>query len=107
MNIENLTIGSALDILNKYDKNKVVPLGWGFGSSHSNRGDYSELGLEPKTNVTIGEMIEELSNSIGKTFTGWKGGEYTMHEDSNICLSYEGRRGTNISNIFLELLIEK
>lgn len=107
MNIENLTIGSALDILNKYDKNKIVPLGWGFGSAHSNRGYYSDLGLEPKTNVTIGEMIEELSNSIGKTFTGWKGGEFDMDENTDIHLSNEGSCGTNISNIFLELLIEK
>lgn len=106
MRIENLTISSALEILNQYDKNKIVELGWGEDSGHSNRGYYSDLGLEPQYNVTIGEMIDELKNCVGRTFTGWKGGEFEMDMNTDIHLSNEGSCGTNISNIFLELLIE-
>lgn len=50
----------------------------GFGSPMSYRGYYDELAFEPKDDVSFGEMLTHAKAALGATFTGYKGGEYTM-----------------------------
>lgn len=38
------------------------------------------MAFAPKDNVTFGEMLEHARIAIGATFSGYKGGEYTMGE---------------------------
>lgn len=104
--IYQLTISDALKILKEYDQETIIKFGWGLQSGHANRGYYHELGLEPRYNVSIKEMISELESNIGATHYGWKGGEYTYYEGSSIHLSEEGSCGTPISNILLDLLLK-
>lgn len=52
----------------------------GFGAPHSDRGDYSDVGFEPAARTTFGEMLRHARSALGRTFTGYKGGKYTMHE---------------------------
>lgn len=91
MNYDNqLTIEQAIKVLEKYDPATKVKYGWGVGSAHSYRGYYSDLGLEPKYNVTVNEMLQELKHSRGLTFTGWKGGEFDMYDGTLIWFAKEG-----------------
>lgn len=104
--IFDLTLGEALEILENQDPTSIIRLGWGKGSGHSYRGYYHEIGLEPKNNVSIQEMIDELKNMIGATLTGWKGGEYQYSKESMINLAEEGSTGTPISNTLLQYMIK-
>lgn len=83
-----MVLEDLIEELEKHDPQKVVPLG--FCHPHSYRGDYSELAFEPKENTTIGEMLQAAKSALGATFTGWKGGEFTMKEHTNCYISEEG-----------------
>jgi hypothetical protein len=57
------------------------------------RGAYDELALEYCSSgnaITISEFIQLLKGAVGKTFLGWKGGEYVMTEDTPIWVSNPG-----------------
>ena len=65
------------------------------------RGSYSELALgykltgydnngEHLTEKKATDFLTELKSAIGKEFTGWKGGEYTMSEDTPVWVSNPG-----------------
>ena len=69
----------------------MVP--YGFGKAHSYRGFYEDVAFEPKENVTFGEMLVEARIALGKTFTGHKGGEYTMREYTDCWIAPYGEGG--------------
>jgi hypothetical protein len=50
----------------------------GFDSPHSYRGDYMDLAFEPATDITVGDMLDAARSALGETFTGYKGGDFTM-----------------------------
>ncbi len=56
----------------------VVP--HGFGRPMSYRGYYAQVAFEPVENARIGDMLKHAKSALGATFTGYKGGEFTMHE---------------------------
>ena len=82
------TLGDLIKRLEEEDPNRMVQLG--FARPHSYRGFYDELAFEPKENVTIGDMLEAARSALGKTFTGYKGGDYVMEEFTYVWLSYYG-----------------
>ena len=100
-----MTIQELIDDLQKVDdkKNTVyfdfcsqVPTG-----VSSWRGIYAELAIEYKEseydgNMTVEECITMLKESIGAEFCGWKGGEYVMHEDTQLHVANPGRVGGTI-----------
>jgi hypothetical protein len=67
----------------------------------SYRGYYEELALGyGNKNITVGELIELLKSAIGKTFTGWKGGEFKMNEMTSIyCANAGSSGGSYISGV--------
>ena len=67
-----------------------VVVRWGFGKPHSSRGDYSELAFDPAENVTVASMLAHAKASLGATFEGWKGGDFTMHEYSACWIEKHG-----------------
>lgn len=67
-----------IEFLEQQDPAKVVR--HGFGEPMSYRGDYSELAFTPVEETTFGEMLRFARSAMGDTFTGYKGGDYTMGE---------------------------
>lgn len=73
-----MNLGELICELKKHDAKKVVAIG--FGKPNSYRGYYEDIAFEPAENVTIGSMLKFAKMANGKTFCGYKGGEYKMGE---------------------------
>lgn len=64
------------------------------------RGAYSELALNyctskgPDKELTITEFYNMAKETIGKEFTGWKGGEFTMSKHTPIWIANPGNSGS-------------
>ncbi len=59
-----------------------------------------EVGYSAGNNTTVQKLLDEARLCIGKTYTGWKGGEFTMDEDSTLWVSNQGEcTGMAISRI--------
>lgn len=62
----------------------------------SSRGDYSDLSLQwayddPKYyERKVADVLVNLKAAIGKTFTGYKGGDYRMDQYTQICVDNSG-----------------
>ena len=88
----NLKLGELCDfdvdpsfIVIRSDNKKSI------GSLHSYRGYYDHLAFAPSNNIrTIGEVIEDAKMAIGKTFSGWKGGEFKMTINTPLWVSAVG-----------------
>lgn len=95
-NFEGLmTLGELIDRLeNVSDKDKgVITSGGTYAAGFSSyRGYYEELAIVPSIdnwqNVT--EFLQHAKDAVGKTFTGWKGGEYLMDRDNPLWLAAPG-----------------
>ncbi|MER7135333.1 hypothetical protein ABT358_02170 [Streptomyces sp. NPDC000341] len=86
-----MTLDELLTALGKANPDLVLPNG--FNSPHSYRGYYDELAFEPASNVTVGSMISAAWSAHGETYTGYKGGEYTMGRHTECWLAFEGSSG--------------
>tara|TARA_R110002020_G_scaffold444120_1_gene655457 strand:- start:688 stop:996 length:309 start_codon:yes stop_codon:yes gene_type:complete len=62
----------------------------GFNYPHSYRGYYEQLAFEPCNNTTVGAMLDCAKEALGNTYTGYKGGEFTMHKYTMCWLSCYG-----------------
>lgn len=98
-----MVLGELIERLKKENPDKVVKLG--FHDPHSNRGYYDQLGFKPKENVRVGDMLNAALVAMGNTYTGYKGGEYTMGPYTEVNLSRWGESGESIGETFLELLL--
>lgn len=61
-------------------------------SIHSYRGwyDHLALGWSYDKIMRIGDFSEMLSGAVGKTFGGWKGGDYRMDDETPIWVDNAG-----------------
>lgn len=76
----------------------------GLGGPTSWRGSYSELAFIPSPDPqSIGQMLEAARSAHGQTFTGYKGGDYTMGDYSDVHLAAWGEIGRPITADTLEL----
>jgi hypothetical protein len=68
------------------------------------RGSYSELALGYKlsgydnedehfANVIAEALLNELKSALNKSFVGWKGGDYTMGENTPVWVANQGNSG--------------
>lgn len=65
---------------------------------HSWRGSYAELAIgwgggtygSEENPMTVVKFYEMLKSAIGKEFTGWKGGEFTMDKNTPLWVSDDG-----------------
>ena len=92
-----MTLSKLIEWLEQQDQDLVVKDG--FGSPHSDRGDYSELAFDPLEEAKIGDMLQHAKSALGATFTGWKGGEFTMHEYTSVYIGEYGESGEEITSI--------
>lgn len=77
----------------------------GFSNPHSYRGYYEELAFEPKENTTVGAMLAAAREALGNTYTGWKGGEFKMHEYTPVHLAEIGSCGEELGSRLLEYIL--
>lgn len=77
----------------------------GFGSPHSDRGFYEDLAFDPVAYTTFGEMLAHARAANGATFTGYKGGEFQMHEYTSCHIGKYGYCGEQITSAHLKLWI--
>lgn len=77
------------------------------GEVMSWRGDYDCLALgyclygDSNDSITVGKLKSLLQNSIGKTFMGYKGGEFVMEKDTLVYLdNYGFATGHYIARVF-------
>lgn len=78
-------------------KNQEHPVTFGFDYArptrlHSYRGYYEDLaiGYQRGTDCTVGQLVAKLEEARGTVMTGWKGGEYLMHDDTAVWMSNPG-----------------
>ncbi len=67
------------------------------------RGIYAELAIghvDDKEETKLKDLIKELEDCIGKTFTGWKGGDFRMDENTEVHIDNPGEcSNTDIKKI--------
>jgi len=88
--------------LKKHNPKTVVPRG--FCNPHSYRGYYQELAFEPTENVTVGAMLKDARKAKGATFTGYKGGEFTMGDYTTCYLANYSQTGDELSEQMLKYM---
>ena len=100
-----MTLGELIGALEAEDSNLVLPDG--FRSPHSYRGYYDQLAFEPAKDVKVGEALALAESALGATYGGWKGGDFTMDEHTEVNLAVFGECGEEIGPTLLRLMIEK
>lgn len=98
-----MRLQELIDWLASRDPSTVVPVG--FARPHSYRGYYEELAFQPAENVTVGAMLQDARGALGRTFTGYKGGEFTMGEYTPVHLAKWGETGEAIGPILLSYMV--
>ena len=93
----NVSLGKLIEWLEKQDPTLIVKDG--FGRPHCDRGDYSELSFDPKPEALIGDMLAHAKSALEAPFTGWKGGEFTMHAYTPVMIGEDGECGDEIGPI--------
>jgi hypothetical protein len=82
-----MTLGEYIQLLESKTPQAVCPIG--LTRSHSWRGIYAQLAFEPIIHVTIELMLRDAKRAIG-CFTGYKGGQFEMSEETPINIDYHG-----------------
>lgn len=97
----HLTLGGLIHFLECVPKELpvVTSEGEGVGDLHSYRGYYSDLCLAPRTECSAGELLNEAKDALGHEFTGWKGGEFRMHDKTPLWFAEEGHTGLAIIDV--------
>jgi len=99
-----MTLGELIKRLESADPTQVVR--WGFGDPHSYRGYYEQLAFEPKENVTVASMLADAKSALGRTFCGYKGGDYVMDEWTSVWIANYGESGgEGIGDILLNYML--
>jgi len=99
-----MTLKELIERLEAADYDMVVPKG--FNNPHSYRGYYDELAFEPAENITVGEMLACAIEANGSTYTGWKGGEFTMGDYTNVHIAHMGECGDEVSQRLLDYMLD-
>lgn len=115
--MKQLTIGETIAALKEAQYNRDAWIEYDFGGfvpyhAKSYRGFYDQLaiGFGPSTPQTEWEkrticktpaaLIAELEQSVGRTYEGYKGGEYTMRADTPLWVANTGEApGTGVVGV--------
>ena len=98
-----MILRNLIDKLEKINPDTVCKRG--FNNPHSYRGCYDQLAFEPVNNITVGEMLDVAKEALYSTYTGWKGGEFTMDLFTDCHIANKGTTGEELGNLLLELMI--
>lgn len=89
----HLTLGKAIAALAALPAETPVryDVGGAPGEADSYRGYYSDLALEPEGGLdTAGKLLAELTAANGKTFEGYKGGDFRMEDNTPLWMATYG-----------------
>lgn len=95
-----MTLGELIKWLESQNKDMVIKDG--FGSPHSDRGFYNDLAFSPEENSRIEDMLKNAKDAVGQTFQGYKGGDFTMSEYTNVLIGEWGECGEEITSTHLK-----
>lgn len=73
-----MRLGALIEVLKRLPADLPVNL----GEAHSYRGYYDQLSFEPTEGITAAQALKEAEQANGRTFTGYKGGDYVMGLDT-------------------------
>lgn len=90
----NVTLGELIEYLKTLPQDMVVADG--FYRPHSYRGCYEDVAFVPKKDVPVSEMLAAAESALDETYSGWKGGVFTMHERTDCWLSDVGKLGVPV-----------
>jgi len=97
-----MELKSLIKVLEKLPQDLVVPKG--FSNPHSWRGIYAELAFEPTENTKVADMLADAKSAIGATYEGYKGGDFTMDEDTRVHFAYYGSADDESGEIFVSII---
>lgn len=90
-----MTLGGLIAALEALPPETTVTPGIAY--PHSYRGYYSDLAFENRSaSTTASELLAACRGAMGKTFTGYKGGDYDMGARTPIWLAEYGCCGQKI-----------
>lgn len=95
----HLTLGKAIAAMEGFDQNATVSFSSGGHptSPHSYRGYYSDLSFNSASEpVTVARFLTGLKNCMGRTFEGYKGGDFVMTEETPLWAAEYGCTGLAI-----------
>lgn len=98
-----MVLSELIEMLESVDPATSVPCG--FGNPHSYRGYYAELAFEPIKDTTAGEMLACARGALGRTFMGYKGGEFKMEGYTDVWLANWGDTGEGIGPVLLRYML--
>lgn len=91
-----MTLGKLIRLLEMEKQDNEVRFDFGYfrpRGLESYRGSYDHLALsytEDHAHFTVADLLALLKGAIGKTFQGWKGGDYVMGEYTPIWVANSG-----------------
>lgn len=89
-----MTLGTLLKSLGDMRDHDLVE---GLKNSHSYRGYYEDLAFEPAGEaMNVCDLIVICRSAMGKTFEGYKGGEYKMDETTPVWIAERGESGKKL-----------
>lgn len=96
--LSQMTIGRLISELKKLPQDKKIE---NICNPHSYRGYYEDLAFNKESGTrTVLSLIEQLQNEcLGQIFSGYKGDDYYMDENTPIWISEYGSCGVKIVNI--------
>jgi hypothetical protein len=103
---DQMTIGEVWAYLSKIPVDHLTR--WSLLYAHSYRGFYEDVAMSVRDSgrqTKIAELMEEVNKCRG-TFTGYKGGEYTMDEDTPVWVADPGSIGIPLTRGFLDLIVD-
>ena len=98
-----MILKDVIERLKNEPQDNVIKNGWGHAMSY--RGYYEELAFSPANNVTIGSMLKEAEKALNNTYEGYKGGDFTMDEYTNVHIAKYGQTGHELSEMLLNYIL--
>lgn len=96
--MKQMTLGGLITILQHKDPELFVCLDFVHfrpQGIHSYRGYYDQLAIGYGTDdITVAQLLELCKDADGKTFTGYKGGDYNMHSDTPLWIANSNESGS-------------
>jgi hypothetical protein len=95
----HLTLGQLIEKLEGVNSGWSVKFSSGKapGDADSYRGYYSDLSFEPTDrDVLVGDLLDRAKNALGRTFTGYKGGDFLMEAETPLWTAPYGSCGLAI-----------
>jgi hypothetical protein len=89
------------------EKNPDRVIKKGFANPYSYRGYYEQLAFEPVSDIKVSDMLKAAESAVDTTYTGYKGGEYTMSDYTKCWIAFYGCEGETIGMLLLELLLKE